>query len=310
MTFGQPWGMNPLALSRWPADAELGRSFLSVRGPARGAFPFREPDEQALRFPHDGKTREFHITGWEWKALVEAGQSYDYELDRTYVFDQEISFGEYVNHFFELKKKAAKGSTQRQFAKLMLNSLYGKWSSNPQAYCKYVIDKVGSKPPDGYRLCDRSYPWDFFCRPLADEEQRYYDVSTGAGITGFVRAYLYTHLVQQFGPRFWEHPRLFYVDTDNIKGTGITIPHGSNLGAWDCEFSAVDAAFAGKKLYALKGRDEKGPSTIVRSKGVRLTYDEVLTVARGGAVTSRRDAPCISVRSGTKFIERTIRMTV
>ncbi len=39
-------------------------------------------------------------------------------------FLKEISFEEYVRHFYDLKSRAEKGSKQYIFAKLFLNSLY------------------------------------------------------------------------------------------------------------------------------------------------------------------------------------------
>ena len=319
----QPWGQEADGLTRWPPKADYPRCLFSIRCRSWGAFPFRT--KGGLSFPHDGEVREFHVTGWEVLAALKARPDWAMELIKCYRFKQTKTFTDYVGHFFDLKKKAAPGSTERQFAKLMLNSLYGKFAACPGPrpdfegpkkpwspyrlertnYQKFIMLPIGTKAPEGFKIAGRSYPWDFFARSLTEEECRYYDVAVGAGITGFERAYLYTEFVKHFGPNFWGNPNLFYCDTDNIKGTGFEIKQSKELGGWELEGEYTLAAFAGKKLYGLE--DAKG-KRVVRSKGVRLTFEELMKVAHGETVTYQNPAPTVNVRRGVSFVERKVRM--
>jgi hypothetical protein len=222
-------------------------------------------------------------------------------------FQMTITFDEYVNHFFALKKAAPKNSAEREFAKLLLNGLYGKFACNPSEYCKYKIRKMGDQAPEGWTECSRAWPWSFYSRPLEDHEQFFLDLSTGAGITGFARAKLYSQLVSLGGPNFWASPAMFYCDTDCIHTTQeLSREIGKELGNWESEFEAVEAAYAGKKLYSLV--DAKGEAKN-RSKGVRLDKEQIFRVARGEKLIWQKDAPTLNVRAGARFLEREVRIT-
>ncbi len=162
-------------------------------------------------------------------------------------------------------------------------------------------------------------------------------MATGASITGFVRAYLWRHIcaVKKGGGQ------PVYCDTDSIafiwpKKAG-KMPFGlsKELGDWTYEGRYDFGAIGGKKLYAFHAdkataarnkaawKQEHPDDTPdaddtadmrwkTACKGVQLDPEEIVTVAKGGEVTYRRDAP--SMRVGTKgsmmtFVERTVKRT-
>jgi hypothetical protein len=170
-------------------------------------------------------------------------------------------------------------------------------------------------------------------RPSEIKSGAFFNVGTAASITGCVRAHLFASLRACGG--------VVYCDTDSIicRTTG-GLPLGGDLGAWKLEaISAPDSVWiAGKKLYALKLAPEfwtakKDGKTIkwadaskadrkglewkkwkTASKGVRLSPEEIVTVAEGTEVKSTLDAPTFSLFTSRRiggsekdFITRTVR---
>jgi hypothetical protein len=78
------------------------------------------------------------------------------------------------------------------------------------------------------------------------------------------------------------------------------------LGAWKLEKHGNKFALAGRKLYALFNQ---GECVKMACKGVRLTAEQIESVAGGETITWKKDAPTFSLASGTKFIHRDVRLT-
>ncbi len=80
----------------------------------------------------------------------------------------------------------------------------------------------------------------------------------------------------------------------------------NRLGAWKLEAEANRVAIAGRKMYALF---KDGATVKQASKGVRLPASDIESVAAGGEVVTRNQAPTFSLRKKTHFISRTVRRT-
>jgi hypothetical protein len=278
------------------------QQFISLRAPSLGAFPYREPDG-SLNFPDDGKTREFHVTGWEFIAAQETGCLHEFELLRTLSLPLRIRFDKYIDHFFA-EKTAAKQSGDKagyQFAKYFLNGLYGKFAANPEKYQEYqIIDPtyIAGAMQDGYDFSAPLGPWALMCRDLSEHKQRFYNLAVGASITGFVRAYLW-RAIRSCGS-------VLYCDTDAIAcaDTGNLELDSERLGAWDVEAECVGGGIGGKKLYAFEKKDGTYKSA---SKGARLSPAELLRVANGEIVEYLSEAPTFSVHTGRRYISRNVK---
>ena len=153
----------------------------------------------------------------------------------------------------------------------------------------------------------------------------YYNVATGASITGAARAVLLEALATSEG--------LVYCDTDSITcRSAAAIRKSAELGAWKLEAQGHTMAVAGKKLYCLLGdtpapppgeRDRieyerelphrivpgAGYALKMASKGVQLDASEIYRVAKGETVHYRNAAPSMRFFSDQRFIERNVRMT-
>jgi DNA polymerase elongation subunit (family B) len=291
-----------------------GSDFFRVRCLSHGAFPYRGlggTDERnyGLWFPADDVEREYTVTGWEYEAAIETGTIEKVDVLESRIFSEHINFADYINHFYEmrLKAKREKDIANDLFAKLLMNSLYGKFAANPENYRNYMIvpmDVIAGLEMAGWSFAGELGPWGLAEAELTGEQMRYYNIATSASITGFVRAKLWRALSSSKG--------LLYCDTDSIAvekaGAGVIL--GKNLGQWKHEGNFDRAGIAGKKLYIFRGVPIQGKRQYkTASKGARLTDAQLWAVAKGIEVEYTPEAPTFSPRKVPVFTTRRLKFT-
>jgi hypothetical protein len=302
-----------------PKAERLGACMVRLTAVAKGCFPLRAIDN-GLYFPDDCKTtREYFVSGWELIAALETNSVRVIKILEVHEFSQTVNFIDYITHFYEKRKtaKAAGDKAADIFAKLFMNSLYGKFAADPEKYGEYVIatdDSLDywSYPPDG----DTADPYQrvqlwgerhLMGRSLPESKHRYYNVATASSITGYVRAQLWRAICKSGAA--------LYCDTDSIAaGSTQGIARGPDLGEWKLELDCDQYAIGGKKLYAFHNSDKAAIGTKEEwkfaSKGVRLTPAEIFTVARGGTVDYRPEVPTYSImRPEPVFTSREVKST-
>ena len=291
-----PWGFKYNVGTRID-DSAIERSFIRFTGLSRGALPVRMADK-SLAFPE--RFGEYWATGHEIKSGLETNTIRIERITEVYEWLETIDFGEYITRFFEEKSRAKdKGDKEGYlFAKLFMNSLYGKFAANPAKYKEYKIDGQYNEPDAEWLPAgniDGDYA--FFARPIPPSAQRFFNVATAASITGRVRAYLLESLHAVTRP--------VYCDTDSIIAVEASnLTQSDTLGDWSVEARPDRLAIAGKKLYAAW---QAGNVVKLASKGVRLSADEIEKVARGQTVSYNSLAPTFSIGRGRFITSRTIR---
>ncbi len=298
-------------------ESARGRAFITLQCYSAGAFPKRE--KQGLAFPH--KFDEFNVTGWEYLTALKHGLIKNVTIKNVTHFAASINFSDYVQKWYDHKEKHRPRRTieeraQYTIGKILMNSLYGKLAQNPLKYYDYNICEPGT-PIDSengwelYTLFEtkeihrRPVTFDFAYKHGVDwvKKPLFYNVATGASITGLARANL-LDAIHTVGPA-----RVVYCDTDSLVLHGHATPPldmSPRLGAWDCETKATVGHFAGKKLYALKLLDGREK---IASKGCKLTFDNLRAIVNGEKVTWENDAPTFSIASGVTFVTRELRAT-
>jgi len=313
MSHRHPYGQIRSISRDLPATG-VERCMISVTCASTGALPWRDPDNKnALTFPSDKRTRRFDVTGWEFVVAQELGLMSVFEVNRVMRFVDDVSFADYVQHFFALKTNAKTrldndpgdqdAKADYLFAKYFLNTLYGKLASNPAEYSEYLVlpphHLEAARVTGDYRfVAQLSQANALASRPLPAYLQRYLNVATAASITGFVRAKMARARHVCGG--------VLYSDTDSILASDVSALdlHPTRLGAWDVEAHVSMAAIAAKKLYAFKIADSDKYKTA--SRGVRLGAADIIRVARGDVVTYRAEAPTYSVAKGPHFLVRDV----
>lgn len=139
-------------------------------------------------------------------------------------------FKEYIDYWGHIKETTT--GAKRQLAKLMLNSLYGKFATNPNARKK--IAELDEDEIVRYKL---------------DGPEERDPVYTAMGC--FITAYAREKTIRS-GQSVYD--RFIYADTDSLHLVGHEIPenldvHPTKLGAWKHEGTFTDSMFIRAKTY-------------------------------------------------------------
>lgn len=148
-------------------------------------------------------------------------------------------FRDYIDYWMEIKANSTGG--QRQLAKLMLNSLYGKFATNPKKQGKYPLFKNKEVTLElGEETIDKP-------------------VYTALGVFITARARAFTISNSQRLYKYW-----VYSDTDSMYLTGITPEeaskyieiHPTKLGAWKLEHHIIWGKWLRPKTYIMYSRED------------------------------------------------------
>lgn len=274
------------------------QSFVRCIAESKGALPLRDAGN-ALSFPIiEG---EFYATGWEILAGIETKTLRVKKILDVWEPREFINFAPYVQHFYAARLAAKKRDDKigALAYKYLLNSGYGKFAQNPRDFREYVFAPYGKMV--------KGFDWetDFGDVSLWSKSsyvgRGFYDVATGASITGFVRAMLWRAICKSEG--------VIYCDTDAIICHKSNAPRGGALGQWKLEGKVKRAAIAGKKLYGVEwASPQDGEYYKIASKGARLEWADLLQLCKGESIIWTNQAPTFSI-SGASFVKRRIRAT-
>lgn len=166
-------------------------------------------------------------------------------------------FKEYIDYWMHIKETTT--GALRQLAKLMLNSLYGKFATNPRA-----VKKIPYLDPDTgtvHYKCD-------------DPEERD-PVYTAMGC--FITAYAREKTIRSAQANY---DRFIYADTDSLKLTGYEDAvglevHDTHLGAWKDEGNFTDSKWIRAKTYmvTVDGKTKVTCAGMPDNVKEQVTYD-------------------------------------
>jgi hypothetical protein len=163
-------------------------------------------------------------------------------------------FDSYIDKWSEIKAKETGG--KREVAKLHLNSLYGKFASNPNVTSKYPVLE------DGIVRLKRG--------PAETRDPVY----TAAGV--FITAHARDITIRSAQANY---SSFAYADTDSLHLLQDNIPnsidvHPTKLGAWKHEYDFENAYYIRPKAYLERKYDG---SYVNRIAGLPIAISEQLT---------------------------------
>lgn len=175
------------------------------------------------------------LTNIDLEIFFEHYEVYDIDYISGWKFRSYIGlFKNYIDKWNKIKVQATleKNGAMRSIAKLMLNSLYGKFALNPKVKSKYPF--LGEDDIIHYRIVEE-----------ADRKPIY--IPMGVFITSWARYKTITS-AQKIYDRF------IYADTDSLHLEGEEIPDGleisdTELGKWKLESHFTKARFIRQKSY-------------------------------------------------------------
>ncbi len=154
-------------------------------------------------------------------------------------------FAEFIDHWMQIKIDAeqSKNEGMRTLAKLIMNSLYGKWAVSPDvsSAVPYFDEEEGVVK---YQMT-----------PTEEREPLYIPAAS------FITAYARETTINAVQANY---DRFCYCDTDSIHILGLQLPRGiqvdrTKLGAWKHEFTFNRAKFLRAKCYMEYGFDPAKP---------------------------------------------------
>ncbi len=303
--------------------------FIKFTGKNFNAIPKRDKDGSLNFTVEEGI---FHSCSHEIKVGLKYGLIKIESVEQLLIAQETIIFDDYVNEYIKdkIEGKEAGDKIKELFAKLLLNSAYGKTAQNPANYFDWLFVepdeydriirdnteaiknweadnslKFECVPPEKWhevynvpppKLWIQKYDYDvgeIWQRPL--DELKYYDCAIGASITSAARAVLLEAIMCADRP--------IYCDTDSIVCEELNEVelHPSNLGAWDFEGGGDSLHIYGKKVYALF----EGEKLVKKAcKGVNLTGHQIKNLCNGHTVTWENMAPTFKLTGGVEFVQR------
>ena len=214
---------------------------------------YKEPNKKRLIAPVGSWTD--YITTFEYKEALKRG--YEIDILKAYLYSKkENHFKDYVDHYYNIKK-TSKGA-KKQIAKLMLNSVYGKFGQKRVNDKIYTFDEIKTKK---LNLCD-FFPMD--TNMFVKEEAFYHDRRVNPVIALFVTAYARHILYLGIENILKKGGNVYYADTDAII-TDIKLDNelvsDTELGKWSLEEENIGEYIAIEpKLYICDGK--------VKAKGI------------------------------------------
>lgn len=219
---------------------------------------------------------------------------YQFEVIRGYTFNKANLFKEYVNKMFALRSEYDRNHPINQIAKLLMNSLYGKFgmkdeitimqilsniTTEDKEYINSVLDIYHSNIIDILELKNHTLLIRKSTNDLKyNENGDFYhgtevNVSIASAITAEARIFM-----SQFknNPLF----KLYYSDTDSVVTNKPLPDHmiGNALGQVKLEYIIKKAVFLAPKVYAYITEDGK---EIIKVKGLtnevinKLTFSDL-----------------------------------
>ena len=293
--------------------------FVCISCFSNGAFPVKVKNKGTM-FPKEYGT--YYVSIHEYHAALDLGLINKCRI--KFVVDCNIvtTFDKFVLPLYEQRQTAkqklrnlkAQGDTSSQlyfdtkkddmFYKYLLNNGYGKFCQNPRNFQEYYLTdpcQVPDLEPEtwGDSPSDQFYDYWIWSRPIKD--LRFYNVGTGASVTGAARAVLLRAIHSAKG--------LVYCDTDSLicrSLDNVTIDE-TKLGAWKVEAQIARVIVAGKKLYAYETIDGK---RVVRAKGAsQLAFDDLEAMVRGKIINNRAFGATIGRDGSSHYMERRISAT-
>jgi hypothetical protein len=309
-----------------------GMYFMRFVGHNKNALPYRNPDTGIMGF--DLEYGEFHACSHEIKAACELGLLRVDDILDVYIPCNFQRFEDFVEHFAAEKAEAKKNgdSAGETFAKLMLNSAYGKFGSNANEFKEWFIyddlasddekrkfeewrdqhplirgGKSESVISRGAEMVHDYGRFEIWQAPNPSD-RGFFDVAVAASITSAARSMLLRAIQSATRP--------VYCDTDSLTcldlGLGVEIDE-YRLGAWKFEGSTDIIYIAGKKMYSCE-LDQRGKDGSVKhktaSKGAHLGHADIIKLCAGEVVEWRSDAPNFKFSGDTKFVARKIRKNI
>jgi len=197
------------------------------------------------------------FTGFWDNSLLRKAEELNYYIKplKSYEFDKsDYIFKEYVDKFFNQKKNSKKGTPQYITAKILMNSLYGKFAQREKS--SRIEHCPGNKIPENIK--------DYFdidhnlILTEVESKGKHFVPQIAIHVTARAQLRLYKYMEEILD----KGGILSYCDTDSVF-TDVKLPTSNNLGDMSLEYDFDAGYFLLPKTYYIKNNGTKK----VKAKG-------------------------------------------
>jgi DNA polymerase type B, organellar and viral len=265
------------------SDKVFGFFFVEIETPRNLNIPILQIHNKNGTISPLGK-----FTGWFFsEELYNASDlfGYKFKILKGYTFDKANIFNSYVNELYALRLTYDKANPMNYIAKILMNSLYGRFGLNPLLPETNIIDKEmledfvdQGEISELIELGDK-YLISFLSNNKVDSflnGSSIEDVKSNIAIASAITSYSRIHLAEIKKYCFDNNIKLFYFDTDSVFVDRPLPEHliGKSIGQWKLEATIKEAVFIAPKVY---GYIDIEGNEIVKCKGYKnkLTFTEL-----------------------------------
>jgi hypothetical protein len=204
-------------------------------------------------------------SGWYYSEELYAAIDQGYKIDilEGYCFEHSKPFEKFVRDFYNIKKNS-NDKIKRNIAKLLLNSLYGRFGMNYELSSFKVIkieelDQYLNKEPKVEEIINDELQLISF---NDNKQSRTVSIAIAAATTGKARVHMNNFKVKYFND-------LYYSDTDSLVISSYlkTEYVGDDIGKLKLEYKDFEGVYLSPKVYSMKFKDG---SEITKIKGINV----------------------------------------
>jgi len=230
------------------------------------------------------------FSGWFFSEELRNAKDkfgYDFEVLRGYTFDRLNIFKNYVSDLYNLRVTYPKSHPMNYIAKILMNSLYGRFGLKP-ILSEFVI--IDNNELDGFidtgEINDLIILNDKYLLSFINNNKKHCnlqksiastdDLKSNIAIASATTAYSRIVLAEIKKYCIDNNIKLFYFDTDSVF-TNKPLPDyliGKDIGQWKLEAFCREAIFIAPKVYGYVTQDGK---EVVKCKGFKnkLTFNDL-----------------------------------
>lgn len=217
--------------------------------------------------------------GWYYSEEINNAKKYGYEFEilEGFLMGKAKIFYKYIEDLYEMKANSSKTDSKYYIAKLLMNSLYGRFGLNPEIETVKVVDNnvleeiYSSKDSIDITPLNNDQVLVSYTENLEENSIKNISIPIASSIASLSRVHMSKFLVKYTN-------NLYYVDTDGIKVDCELDPeeiHDKELGKMKHEYTLSEFTSLAPKVYG--GIYENTSKEVVKIKGYSssLPYAEL-----------------------------------
>ena len=226
-------------------------------------------------------------TGWYFSEEIKNAEKYGYKFEilEGYLFERDFIFTEYINNLYELKTSVEDNDPKYFIAKLLMNSLYGRFGMNPISEESRIVSAEESERIIIERKNVKVVPLlsgnCFISFDKLDEDEL--DITNISVVISSAIA-SYSRIQMSYFMNKYQN-NLYAIDTDGIKvdcKLATSEVDNKQLGKMKYEYTFKEAVFVAPKVYGglLEHQYKKYKTELTKVKGLKdkISYWELKSV--------------------------------